>query len=264
MNTNLVAPIPCEVLQVKPENEHEVTFRVASQIRPEHGQFLQLSLPKVGEAPISVSAFGEGWLEFTIRAVGRVTDKLFALRPGENLFLRGAYGKGWPMEQIAGKHLVVISGGTGLAPVRSLLQQAANDSTLFPSLHLIAGFRNSASILFKEELEAWRKPFSCFYTLDDEEMSGFAKGFVTAHLDKIPLTQLGEDYNVLIVGPPAMMHFTALGCLKLGIPEERIWLSFERKMSCAIGKCGHCRIDEVYVCLDGPVFNYRIAKDMVD
>jgi len=261
---NIVKPSAHQVLEVIQETASEVTIRVASDITPKHGQFLQLSMPKIGECPISVSAFGEGWLEFTIRAIGRVTDKLFALKPGDTLFLRGAYGNGWPMEQLLGQHLVVIAGGTGVAPVRSLLQQAAQEPHLFPSVHFIAGFRNSENVLFKQELETWRKPFNAFYTLDNEETTGFAKGFVTQHLDKIPLAQLEDNYQVLIVGPSAMMHFTSLGCLELGIPQEKMWLSFERKMSCAVGKCGHCRVDEVYVCLDGPVFSYAAARHMID
>ncbi|MCL2549073.1 MAG: anaerobic sulfite reductase subunit AsrB [Symbiobacteriaceae bacterium] len=264
MSRNLVEPVPCTVLRISKENANEVTFRVASDIKPIHGQFLQLSLPKIGEAPISVSAFAPGWLEFTIRGVGRVTDRLFSLTPGDQLFLRGAYGNGWPLEVLREKHLVVITGGTGLAPVRSLLQEAAGDSSLFKTVTLISGFRNSDSILFGSELEAWRKPFNVFYTLDNQEIPGFARGMVTAHLDKIPLSGIIEGYNLLIIGPPAMMHYTALGCLELGIPEENIWLSFERRMSCAVGKCGHCRIDEKYVCLDGPVFNYRVARNMID
>lgn len=118
---NIIKPVPCKILDVKKESLLEYTFRVETDIKPEHGQFLQLSIPKIGEAPISVSAFGDGWMDFTIRSVGKVTDEIFQKRPGDILFLRGAYGKGWPVEQFKGKHMVVITGGTGLAPVRSML-----------------------------------------------------------------------------------------------------------------------------------------------
>ena len=264
MSKNIVEPLACEVLSVTMETPHEATFRVASDIEPKHGQFLQLSLPKIGEAPISVSAFGPGYLEFTIRAVGKVTDKLFSLQPGDKLFLRGAYGKGWPMDELMGENVVVIAGGTGLAAVRSILQLAASDSSAFKSMHLIAGFKSSHNILYRDELESWREVFNCLYTLDSEDAVGFEQGFVTEHLHRLPITDSGEAFQVLIIGPPVMMHHTALGCLKLGIPESNIWLSFERKMSCAVGKCGHCRVDEVYVCLEGPVFNYSFAKMLID
>lgn len=263
---NIVEPQATKVLQVRRETNQEVTFRVESSQTPIHGQFLQLSLPKIGEVPISISAFGPGWMEFTVRAVGRVTDKLFALQPGDVLFTRGAYGNGWPMDTLRYQHLVVIAGGTGLAPVRSLLQLALQDKDFFYSVTLIVGFRNAESVLFRAELEQCRqaKNFKVITTLDNEDLPGFEKGFVTAHLDKIPFAEMDGDVQVIVVGPPAMMHHTAQGCLNLKVPERKIWLSFERRMSCAVGKCGHCRIDEVYVCQNGPVFNYTQAKTLVD
>ena len=211
---NIIKPVACEIISIKRESVHEYTFRVATDIKPNPGQFLQLSIPKVGEAPISVSSYGEGWMEFTIRSVGKVTDEIFEMQPGDHLFLRGPYGHGWPIEQYKGKHVVVITGGTGLAPVKS--------------------------------------------------KDGWNTGFVTEFVSKVPLKEFGEDYEMVIVGPPPMMKFTGLEAVKCGAKEEKIWVSFERKMSCAVGKCGHCRIDEVYVCLDGPVFNYTQAKNLID
>ena len=117
--TNPVQPVPCKILSVVQESETEWTFRVETDVRPQCGQFMQLSIPMVGEAPISVSAQGDGWVEFTIRSVGKVTNVIFQKEPGDLLFLRGPYGKGWPLEQFRDKHMVVITGGTGLAPVRS-------------------------------------------------------------------------------------------------------------------------------------------------
>ena len=124
---NPVQPQACTILSVKKESVHEWTFRVATDAKPAHGQFMQLSIPMIGEAPISVSAQGEGWLEFTIRSVGKVTNVIFEKQAGDTLFLRGPYGKGWPVEQFQGKHLVVITGGTGLAPVRSLLNMLSEN-----------------------------------------------------------------------------------------------------------------------------------------
>ena len=111
---NPVQPKACTILSVKKESLHEWTFRVASAAKPAHGQFMQLSILMIGEAPISVSAQGDGWLEFTIRSVGKVTDVIFKKEAGDTLFLRGPYGNGWPVEQFKDKHLVVITGGTGL------------------------------------------------------------------------------------------------------------------------------------------------------
>lgn len=263
---NPVKPLPCEILQVKQESIHEWTFRVATDFTVSHGQFMQLSIPKIGEVPISVSAQGDGWLEFTIRSVGKVTNVIFEKTAGDLLFLRGPYGRGWPTEQFRGKHLIVITGGTGLAPVRSLLRMCAEEADFVQSVYLICGFKNEDGIVFREELEQWKANpnFQTVYALDTDAKEGWKTGFVTEFVKEIPLASFEKNYEVIVVGPPPMMKYTGLALVEHRVPEERIWMSFERKMSCAIGKCGHCRIDETYVCLDGPVFPYTKAKQLVD
>lgn len=233
-------------------------------IPTEHGQFHQLSIPKVGEAPISVSAFGEDWVEFTLRSVGKVTNQIFEKQAGDELFLRGPYGHGWPVEQFKGKHLVVITGGTGIAPVRSMLTMIRNNPDYVKSVTLISGFKDEEGIVFRSEFEEWKDQFNTIYTLDKDKIDGWNVGFVTEYVDQVPWKDFKDNYEVVIVGPPAMMKFTGLACEKAGIPNEKIWVSFERKMSCGVGKCGHCRIDEVYVCTDGPVFPYTQAKTLID
>ena len=127
-----------------------------------------------------------------------------------------------------------------------------------------ACYKNEDCILFRPDLRRWAEKFRAIYTLDSQVCEGWETGLVTTHISKVPFDSFGDDYAVIIVGPPVMMHFCGLECKKLGIPDEKIWVSFERKMSCAVGKCGHCRIDETYVCLEGPVFNYTVAKDLLD
>ena len=109
--TNYVQPQACEILSVNHETDIEYTFRIATDIKPQHGQFLELSVPQIGECPISVSEQGDGWLEFTIRKVGKVTDVIFEKKAGDHLFLRGPYGKGWPVDELKDKHVFVIAGG---------------------------------------------------------------------------------------------------------------------------------------------------------
>lgn len=264
MMNNPVQPQPCEILSVKKESAHEWTFRVRTDAKPAHGQFMQLSIPKVGEAPISVSAQGDGWLEFTIRSVGKLTNVIFRKEAGDTLFLRGPYGKGWPLDQFKGKHLVVITGGTGLAPVRSMLRACAGEPGLVEDVTLISGFKNEDGIVFQSELEQWKGQFNTIYALDTDHKQGWRTGFVTEFVKEIPFDRFGGNYAVVVVGPPPMMKFTGLELVKCGADPEKMWMSFERKMSCAVGKCGHCRIDEVYVCLDGPVFPYTVARDLVD
>ncbi|MBQ2689079.1 MAG: anaerobic sulfite reductase subunit AsrB [Solobacterium sp.] len=261
---NPVQPRPCTILDVKKESLHEWTFRVASDAEVSHGQFMQLSIPKIGECPISVSAQGDGWLEFTIRNVGKVTNVIFYKTAGDTLFLRGPYGKGWPVEKFLNKHVVVITGGTGLAPVRSMLNEFMAHPDKVKSVHLISGFKNEEGIVFQQELQEWEKCFHTIYALDNDEKDGWRTGMVTAFVKEIPWDEFDGDYAVVVVGPPPMMKFTGLELMKHDVDPEKIWMSFERKMSCAVGKCGHCRIDEVYVCLDGPVFPYVIARDLVD
>ena len=266
---NIMRPEPHRILKITHETQAEFTFRVEFSRPSRFGQFCMLSIPKVGEAPISISGTGEGWVEFTIRKVGRLTEGVFELREGSTIFLRGPYGRPWPVEETfagAEQSLVVISGGTGLAPVRTTLNWFYAHPEQIRTLYLIAGFKDAGGALYNEERERWAQAehFRTVYTLDDTEAPGFEKGMVTAHIGKIPFGSFGENYHVAIVGPPPMMHFSALECLKHGVPEEKIWVSYERKMQCAVGKCGHCKINETYVCLEGPVFHYPKAKTLFD
>ncbi len=261
--TDIMKPSPCRILKIVHETKAEFTFRVEFDKPSEHGQFCMLSIPKVGEAPISISGKGSGYVEFTIRKVGRLTEGVFSLREGDNLFLRGPYGHFWPVNDFAGKDLVVISGGTGICPVKTLLNHFYDNPEICKSVYLISGFKDVGGALFNEEREKWSRKFHTIYTLDDSIAPGFETGMVTAHIDKIPFA-LFEDYNVVIVGPPAMMRFSGLKCMECGVPENKIWVSFERKMSCAVGKCGHCKINETYVCLEGPVLHYPKAKALFD
>ena len=260
---NTMLPSPHKILSVTRETMAEYTFRVACEIESEHGQFFQLSIPKVGEAPISVSARGDGWVEFTIRKVGRLTDGIFGLNAGDTLYMRGPYGNSYPMETFRNKDLAVIAGGAGLAAVRSLLNHYFTRPDDICSLHLIAGFRDIDCVPFTGELEKFKSRFNAIYTLDNTKADGYKTGLLTEYIQNIPFVTF-EDYNVVIVGPPIMMRFATQECLERGAEESKIWLSFERKMSCVLGKCGHCKINETYVCVDGPIFNYTAAKDMID
>lgn len=263
MSENIMLPNPHKIINIINETENEYTFRVETNAKVKHGQFFQVTIPKIGEAPISVSSMGDNWVELTIRKVGKLTNEIFNLKPGDKIFMRGPYGNSFPKDDFKGKDLVVIAGGTGVSPVRSLLKYFYENPDEIRSLHFIAGFKDEKSILFKEDLKNFKTRFNTIYTLDKDKIEGFEVGLVTEHIKKIPFNTF-ENYNVVIVGPPVMMHFAALECLKNGVPEEKIWVSFERKMSCGVGKCGHCKINETYVCLEGPVFNYTKAKKLLD
>ncbi|GAB6137746.1 anaerobic sulfite reductase subunit AsrB [Halanaerobaculum tunisiense] len=261
---NELKPKPCPILDIEQETNMEYKFRVATDMTAQPGQFFQISLPKVGEAPISVSGIGDDWLEFTIRKVGKVTGEVFGLQTDDNLFIRGPYGNSFPVDEFADQDLVIIAGGTGVCAVKSLLQHAYDNYEQLNSVHFLTGFKNTECILYSADLEKYEEKFdNTIYSLDEEEAAGFETGFVTEYIEQVPFASL-DDYQVVIVGPQVMMDAAAAECLEQGVSEEKIWLSLERNMSCGVGKCGHCKIGDTYVCVDGPVFNYTTAKDLID
>lgn len=264
MTSNEYVPFASRILAVKKHTDIEYTFRMAYEGEVKPGQFFEVSLPKYGEAPISVSGIGEGFVELTIRKVGRVTGEIFEQYAGEKLFIRGPYGNGFDLALYKGRELVVVAGGTGLSPVRGLVDYFARNIEDLQSLKLIAGFKTENDILFREDLDQWGRSCDITLTVDTGEPTALCKvGLVTEHLKDLQLKDV-KTAAAVVVGPPPMMKFTALGLLDLGFAEENIWISQERKMCCGIGKCGHCKINDVYVCLDGPVFNYTRGKTLID
>lgn len=253
---------PAKILSFKDETPIDRTFELEYTGELQIGQFFQVSVPGVGEAPISISEYAPGHLFMTIRRVGRVTDVIFNLPVGANLFLRGSYGNGFITENFLGNPVSVIAGGTGLAPVRGLIDRLSQQQP--ETLELMAGFKSSSDRLFIDTFEKWEKSFKAMVTLDKEELGWEGlTGLVTTHMDLLSF----EDKAIrkyVVVGPPIMMKFVTLELLKRKVPEENIVVSFERNMSCGIGKCGHCKIDETYVCLEGPVFSYSKAKHLID
>lgn len=261
---NPYLPKAYEILSIVEETEIDFTYKVAFDGKVVGGQFMEISIPGVGEAPISICNFGDDFIEMTIRKVGRLTDKVFDLQPGSHLFMRGPYGNGFDLDIFRDKDLVFVAGGTGLAPVRKTIDYFASNKDQVKSLELLVGFKSPQDRLFIQDLDKWGQDNHLIQTVDhgDDKWIG-TTGLVTQHITKFDLTKV-EDKVAVVVGPPIMMKFTTLELIKNGFKEENIWVSFERKMSCGIGKCGHCKIDETYVCLEGPVFNYTKAKFLID
>jgi len=168
------------------------------------------------------------------------------------------------MDRFTGQHLIVAAGGSGLAPVRPILNHFFNAPDQVLSLHLLAGFRNPAGLLFRRDLDRWRTKFKITLTVDkgDDGWDGNV-GLITECVKRLDLADLART-QVVIVGPPPMMKFTAAEFILKQVPPRNIWVSFERLMSCGLGKCGHCKIDYTYVCLDGPVLNFSQAREMID
>lgn len=264
MSRNEYVPFLSEILDVIKHTEIEYTFRMAYEGEVKPGQFFEVSVPKFGEAPISVSGIGEGFADLTIRRVGKVTNEVFELYKGDKLFLRGPYGNGFEIEEYRSKELVVIAGGTGVSPVRGVIEYFAKHSDERKNMTLVAGFKSEDDILFREDFKFFREKMNVILTLDNgEETMDHRIGLVTKYIPDLIL----EDVNTavaIVVGPPAMMRFSVKGLLERGFKEENIWISQERKMCCGLGKCGHCKIGNQYVCLDGPVFNYTVGKTLID
>ena len=264
MTANEYLPIPAKILEVIRHTELEYTFRMSwiGDVKP--GQFFEVSIPKYGEAPISVSGIDKDSVDLTIRKVGKVTNEVFERYVGDTLFLRGPYGNGFDTAQYKGRELAIIAGGTGLSPVRGVIEYFSKHPDERSSMTLIAGFKTPEDILFRNDLARWSQTMDVILTVDNAGGDpAFQEGLVTAYIPGLKFADL-ENAAAIVVGPPAMMRFSVKALLERGVPEANIWVSQERKMCCGLGKCGHCRIGEAYVCLDGPVFNYSQAKDLLD
>ena len=264
MSKNEYTPFLSEIVEIVKHTDIEYTFRMQYDGKVKPGQFFEVSIPKYGEAPISVSGISDGLVDLTIRKVGKVTNEIFEQYCGRRLFLRGPYGNGFDVNNHHNKEVVIIAGGTGVSPVRGVIDYLAKNPAMAKGTALIAGFKTPNDILFKNDFEDWAKHIDVTLTVDEASTDGtYQVGLVTEYIPKLDLQDI-TTATAIVVGPPMMMRFATKGLLDIGFKEENIWISYERKMCCGIGKCGHCKINDVYVCVDGPVFNYARGKDLLD
>ncbi len=264
MKQNEYLPFLSEIKEVIKHTDIEYTFRMAYEGKVKPGQFFEVSIPKYGEAPISVSGIADGLIDLTIRRVGKVTGEIFERYAGSKLFLRGPYGNGFNLDDYKNKELVIIAGGTGVSPVRGVVDYFSNHPNEVKSLTFVAGFKSPKDILFLSDFGRWKQNMEVILTVDcSDDDTSCQVGLVTQYIPKLKI-QNANDAVAIVVGPPAMMRFTTQGLLGIGFREENMWISHERKMCCGIGKCGRCKIDDTYVCLDGPVFNYAKGNLLLD
>ena len=261
---NEYIPFPSQVREIIRHTDIEYTFRMSFSGSVKPGQFFEVSIPKYGEAPISVSGIGTDTVDLTIRRVGRVTDKIFEHYEGNTLLMRGPYGNGFDIKNYTGKEVVIIAGGTGLSPVKGIVDYFCQHPEEAISTTLIAGFKSPQDILFKQDFKRWENTLQVIKTVDSapEGYKGLT-GMVTKYIPDLPIVDI-SDTAFITVGPPVMIRFAIAEILKRGVPEQNIWISHERKMCCGFGKCGHCKINDTYICLDGPVFNYAESKNLID
>ena len=260
--------IEAEIVDIVEETPNIKTFSIKpkEKIGFRAGQFMDVSVPGVGEAPFTPSSnhnFADK-LDFTIMKAGRVTNILHEMKKGDMVGVRGPYGKGYPIDYFKSKEIFIVGGGVGLAPLRALLYALFNDVNDYKKIILKYGSKTSKDIVYKKEIGSWRnkaKHIDIEQTVDvgDETWKGNV-GIVTTILKDLKI-DLNNAVSI-VCGPPIMMKFVTFKLLELGFKESQIHLSMEKNMSCGIGKCGHCRIGPYYACKDGPVFTYDKMKDI--
>ncbi|USN45544.1 MAG: FAD/NAD(P)-binding protein [Candidatus Woesearchaeota archaeon] len=246
---------------IKKQTEDEYLLRFDVPLEHEPAQFIQVSLLGHGEAPISICSFQDEYFEMSIRAVGNLTRKLCALKKGDKVGLRGPYGKGYPMESLKGNNVLVIGGGCGVAPMRSAIQYLERHRSDFGDVALYFGYRNPKEVLFAEDFNKWKKTFRVHVTVDKAPKSWKGEvGLITELLQKDSFDNTNKV--AFVCGPPVMIKFVIALLKERGFNDDQIFLSHERMMKCATGMCGHCMIEGVYTCKDGPVFRYDGVKDL--
>jgi len=252
-------------------NNHLFTLRFADRhqvetFRHAPGQFVMLSVPAAGEAPISISSSPTRpqVLELCVRRVGRVTNALYRLRSSDVVGLRGPYGNGFPVDRLAGNDLLLVAGGLGMAPLRSLLWYALDLRERFQAITLLYGARTPADMLFRDELVslADRPDINCLLTVDRDPQGDWTQhvGLLPALFDHVEVDPARTF--AAVCGPPVVFRLALERLLALGFSKDRILMSLERRMKCGIGMCGHCSVGYKYTCLHGPIFTYWDAINL--
>lgn len=265
--TNVYAPATAQLEDVIVETPTIRTFvlRPAEPMAFRAGQFVQLTLPGVGEAPFtpSSSPHEPERLEVTVLRTGRVTDALHEVEPGADLGLRGPFGKGYPMEKLRGTEVLLVGGGVGLAPLRSLIHALLAEIDQFKKVLILYGARTPEELLYRRQFDEWRdvEGVELRETIDvpAPNWDGHV-GLVTSLMTDDVGVDIANSYLVSC-GPAIMLKFVTLRALELGYSPEQIYLSMNRRMSCGIGKCGRCNIGPYYLCKDGPDMCYAKIKD---
>jgi len=260
---NAYLPERARVQSVRNETSDTKTFRVGYPIKHGPGQFVEVSLPGYGEAPISICSYSKRYIELCVRDVGTLTHKMMELKQGDTVYVRGPYGNGYPMDDMRGYDIVVIGGGTGVGPTRSVLEYLEENRKRYGTVDVFFGFRTPADVLFKYDMKKWEKNMNLNLTVD-EACDGWtcSIGVVTKILEEADLNP--KNKTVVSCGPPIMIKYVIELLKKQGFTNQQIYVSLERLMKCGIGKCGHCMVGDKYVCRDGPVFNLSVAKDLMD
>ena len=230
------------------------------------GQFNMLYLYGVGEVPISIMSDPEerDGIGHTIRAVGRVTQGLAALKSGDAIGLRGPFGRGWPLQEVSGSDIVLVTGGLGCAPAVSVIHYVLRRRERFGKLVIIQGVRHADDLIWREHYDRWATLPATQVLVAADVATALWPWHVGRVTDLFGLARFDPERAVaMMCGPEGMMRAAGNGLLARGVSEERLYLSMERNMQCAVGRCGHCQIGAAFVCHDGPVFNWCEMKTLL-
>ncbi len=266
MTTALYLPVRARILEVRKLTEYEKFFRVdvsgfdSFDYHP--GQFVQVSVFGAGECPISISSAPDGsdTIEMVVRKVGSLTGILHTLDVGDFIGLRGPFGHGFPMDEMEGKRILVIGGGIGLVPLRSVIYYYIRNKDKYMGMTVLHGAKSPQELLFTDEYDYWlENGVRLEITVDNasEDWTGNV-GVITVLFDRIDIEP--EHTCAVICGPPVMYRFVVEKLVSAGVGEDTMYLSLERNMKCGVGKCGHCAMGSYHVCIDGPVFTYAKLK----
>ena len=257
------------ILSIKQLTENEKLFEIAleggERFDNEPGQFVMVSVFGAGEIPISVSSSptNNGYFDICVRAAGKVTNALHKLEAGDVIGIRGPFGKGFPIRMLEGNDLLIIACGLGLAPLRSLIRYVFDNRKDFGKINILFGCRSPENILFPDEINDWKKRNDVYFESTVDCGTPDWKGRVGLITTLIPGVHIEPDRTfVALVGPPAVYIPVIKELLSRNVPERHILISLERHMKCGVGKCGHCQIQNLYCCQDGPVFNYEEIKHL--
>lgn len=262
-------PVPCRIKNVKRESADVFTFEIEPPNALEKfdflpGQFNMLYVFGTGEVPISISG-DPAKIEIlihTVRAVGTVTKAMCKLKSGDMLGVRGVFGSDWQIEENAGKDIILVAGGIGLAPLRPVIYHILNHRELYGRVFLFLGARTPKDLIFREELENWRSRFDLEIEVTVDSSDAGWKGNVGFVTNLIQFEQFDAANSVaMLCGPEVMMRFAVAELKKRGIESDQIYVSMERNMKCAVGFCGRCQFGADFVCKDGAVFRFdKIEK----
>ena len=266
-NKSIYAPELATIEKVTTMTASEKYFKIKLNSGKElghlPGQFVEVSVFGIGEAPISVSSSPtmKGSFELVIRKVGNVTGVIHEMKDGATVGIRGPYGTNFPFNESKGRDILFVAGGIGLVPARSFINYVLDNRKDYGRVIIFFGARTPADRLFVDELEAWQKrsDVEFFETVDRGDASWKGNtGVITTLFSKVQIDP--KNTTCVIVGPPIMYKFAIAEAKKINIEDKDIIVSLERCMKCGVGKCGHCQINNLYCCQDGPVFTYDSVK----